>query len=97
MHLTIIKQQFKQDILLYVIKTHFAFFSLLFYSLITPLPSWPKPLFQSEAKYEAIDIKNVMNCYSPAKTANNTHFHKKGFESGSLWNSEMAYSRENKK
>ena len=24
-----------------------------------------------------------MNCYSPAKTANNTHFHKKGFESGS--------------
>ena len=57
MHLTIIKQQFKQDIWLYGIKTHFAFFSLLFYSLITPLPSWPKPLFQSEAKYEAIDIK----------------------------------------
>ena len=38
-----------------------------------------------------------MNSYSPAKTANNNHFHKKGFESGSLWNSEMAYSRENKK
>ena len=37
-----------------------------------------------------------MNCYSPAKTANNTHFHMKGFESESLWNSEMAYSRENK-
>ena len=57
MHLTIIKQQFKQDIWLNGIKTHFAFFSLLFYSLITPLPSWPKPLFQSEAKYESIDIK----------------------------------------
>ena len=51
----------------------------------------PKPLFQSEAKYEAIDMN--MNYYPPA---NDTHFHKKGFESGSLWNSEMAYSRENK-
>ena len=57
MHLTIIKQQVRQDIWLYGIKTHFAFFSLLFYSLITPLPSCPKPLLQSEAKYEAIDIK----------------------------------------
>ena len=34
-----------------------------------------------------------MNYYSPA---NDTYFHKRGFESGSLWNSERAYSRENK-
>ena len=58
MYLTIIKQQVREAIWLYGIKTHFAFFFLLlFYSLITPLPSCPKPLFQSEAKYEAIDIK----------------------------------------
>ena len=56
------------------------------------MPSCPKPLFQPEARYEAIDMKK--NDYSPA---NDTKFQKKGFESGSLWNTEMAYSRENKK
>ena len=40
-----------------VSKLTLLFLSLLLYSLITPLPSCPKPLFQSEAKYEAIDIK----------------------------------------
>ena len=64
---------------------------LLFLCFNKAITELPKPLFQSEAKYEVIDMK--MNYYSPA---NNTHFHKKGFESGSLWNSERAYSRENK-
>ena len=48
-----------------------------------------KPLFQSEAKCEAIDMKMI--CYS------HTLKHKKGFctqpclESESFWNSEMTY------
>ena len=53
-----------------------------------PLFYFPKPLFQSDAKWEAIDMK--MGFYSHA---NKTHFHEKGFalESESFWNSEMAY------
>ena len=39
-----------------------------------PYPSCTKPLFQSEAKYEAIDVKMVF--YSDA---DKTYFHKKGF------------------
>ena len=39
-----------------------------------PFPSCIKPLFQSEAKYEAIDVKMVFN-----SDADKTHFHKKGF------------------
>ena len=39
--------------------------------------SCPNPLFQSEAKCEAIDMK--MMSYSHA---NKTHFHKKGFTLG---------------
>ena len=55
-------------------------------------PCCPKPLFQSEAKCKAIDIKCI--CYFHA---NETHFLKKGFAVGlvskvSLSNSEMAYS-----
>ena len=38
-----------------------------------PFPSCPKPLFQSEAKCEAIDMKNIF--YS---RANKTDFHGKG-------------------
>ena len=39
-----------------------------------PLFSCPKPLFKSDAKWEAIDMK--MCFYSHV---NNTHFHEKGF------------------
>ena len=39
-----------------------------------PFPSCIKPLFQSEAKYEAIDVRMVFN-----SDADKTHFHKKGF------------------
>ena len=39
-----------------------------------PFPSYPKPLFQSEAKCEATDIKMIF-FYSHAYK---THFHKKG-------------------
>ena len=42
--------------------------------LYRPFPSCPKPLFQSEAKCEAIDMK--MSFYFHA---HKTHFHKKGF------------------
>ena len=40
-----------------------------------PFPSCTKPLFQSEAKYEAIDVKMVF--YFDADKM--THFHKRGF------------------
>ena len=40
-----------------------------------PFPSYPKPLFQSEAKCEAIDIKMFFYSHS-----NKRHFHKKGVE-----------------
>ena len=52
-----------------------------------------KSHFQSEAKYEAIDMKLIFNY-----DANKTHFHNKGFalslvlQSEISWNSEMAYS-----
>ena len=39
--------------------------------------SCPKPLFQSEAKCEAIDMKMISYSH-----ANKTHFHKKGFTLG---------------
>ena len=39
-----------------------------------PFPSGHKPLFQSEAKCEAIDVKTTFYSH-----ANKTHFHKKGF------------------
>ena len=35
---------------------------------------YPKPQFQSEAKWEAFDMKTIFNSY-----ANKSHFHKKGF------------------
>ena len=38
-------------------------------------PNWPTPLFQSEAKCEAIDLKIFFFFYSHK---NKTHFHKKG-------------------
>ena len=41
---------------------------------LRPFPSWSKPLFQSETKCAAIDMKMVF--YS---NANKTHFHMKGF------------------
>ena len=46
-------------------------FQILF--LNRPFPKCPKPLFQSEAKCEAIDMK--MFFYSHVRK---THFHKKG-------------------
>ena len=59
---------------------------------ITSFPSSFKPLFESEAKWRAIDMKVIFYSH-----ANKTHFHKKSFallrphfESGSFWNSEMA-------
>ena len=58
----------------------------------TSFPSSFKPLFESEAKCRAIDMKVIFYSH-----ANKTHFHKKSFallrphfESGSFWNSEMA-------
>ena len=33
-------------------------------STIRPFPSWPKPLFQSEAKSKAIDMKIVFYCHA---------------------------------
>ena len=39
-----------------------------------PLSSCHKPLFQSEAKCEAIDLKMIFYSH-----ANRTHFHNKGF------------------
>ena len=44
------------------------------FGLLRPFPSVPKPLFQSEAKCEAIDMKRIFNYH-----ANKTHFHNKGF------------------
>ena len=41
-----------------------------------PLPWCSKPLFQSEARCEAIDVKMIYYIYSHA---NKTPFHKKGF------------------
>ena len=46
----------------------------------------PKPLFQSEAKCEAIDMK--MSFYSHA---NKTHLASAHFGSKSFWNSEMVH------
>ena len=37
-------------------------------------PSYAKPLFRSEAKYDVIDTKIIFYCH-----ANKTHFRKKGF------------------
>ena len=39
-----------------------------------PFPSCLKPLFQSKAKCEAIDLKMIFYSH-----ANRTHFHNKGF------------------
>jgi len=60
----------------------------------SPFASCLKPLFQSEANCNDIDMK--MSFYSHE---NKTHFHQKCFalqpyfESEGCWNSEMAYSR----
>ena len=66
---------------------------IFYFSLNGPFPSCPKPLFQSEAKCEAIDMKIVFYPH-----ARKTHRHKKGtfctqprLESESFWSSEMAY------
>ena len=40
-------------------------------------PNCPKPLFENEAKCEAIDVKMIFSSH-----ANKTHFHKKGFTLG---------------
>ena len=54
--------------------------------------SCPKPLFQSEATCEVIDVEMIFNSH-----ANQTHFNKKGFAlspwfvSERFWNSEMSY------
>ena len=45
------------------------------WDLMLTFPCRPKPLFQSEAKCEAIDVKMISYSH-----ANKTHFHKKGFE-----------------
>ena len=46
----------------------------LFCELDRPSPSWAKPLFQCEAKCEAIDLKMIfLNSH-----ASKTHFNKKG-------------------
>ena len=52
---------------------------LCFVSTFRPFPSCLKPLFQSEAKYKATDIKIFF--YSHPNT---THFHKKGIVPGLL-------------
>ena len=39
-----------------------------------PLPSCPKPLFQGEAKWGALDMKMIL-----CSLSNKTHFEKKGF------------------
>ena len=44
-----------------------------------PSPSWSKPLFQSEAKCKAIDVKMIIYSH-----ANKTNFHMKGFAPLSL-------------
>ena len=56
-------------------------------------PSCLKPLFQSEAKCEAIDFKMIFYSHT-----NRTHFHNKGFALSlvlnvSFWNLDMAYSK----
>ena len=50
-----------------------------FVATFRPFPSCLKPLFQSEAKYKATDIKILF--YSHPNT---THFHKKGIVLGLL-------------
>ena len=52
---------------------------LCFVATFRPFPSCLKPLFQSEAKYKATDIKIFF--YSHPNT---THFHKKGIVPGLL-------------
>ena len=52
---------------------------LCFVATFRPFPSCLKPLFQSEAKYKATDIKIFF--YSHPNT---THFHKKGILLGLL-------------
>ena len=52
---------------------------LCFVATFRPFPSCLKPLFQSEAKYKATDIKIFF--YSHPNT---THFHKKGIVLGLL-------------
>ena len=44
------------------------------WSINSPFPSFLKPLFQSEAKCKAIDMKMIFYFH-----VNLTHFHKKGF------------------
>ena len=44
-------------------------------ALNRPFPSWSKPLFQSDAKCKAVDMKRIIQ-YSHA---NKTNFHMKGF------------------
>ena len=65
--------------------------TVLYYN--KPFPSYPKNLFQSEAKCKAIDMEMSFDCH-----ANTTYFQKKGFdlslvrfESESFLNVEMVY------
>ena len=45
-------------------------------------PNFPKPLFQSKAKCEAISLKIFFFFYSHT---NKTHFHKKDFAHSIVW------------
>jgi len=45
-----------------------------FFFVYRPFPSCTKPLFQSEVKWEAIDMKTIFFSH-----ANKTHYNKKGF------------------
>ena len=62
-----------------------------------PFPSCRKPLFQSEAKCDAVDMKNDFFLFSC--NLNKTHFHKKVvvlslvLQNDSFWNSEMDNKR----
>ena len=47
------------------------------WSINSPFPSFPKPLFQSEAKWKAIDMKMIFYFQ-----VNLTYFCKKGFGLG---------------
>ena len=46
----------------------------IFFFVHGPFPSCTKPLFQREAKWEAIDMKMILHFH-----ANKTHYNKKGF------------------
>ena len=53
-----------------------------------PFPSSPEPLFQSEAKCEALGGKMIFN-----SRGNKTHFHKKGFARGLVFKQRIFETR----